>query len=230
MFSEVCGLIQHSQVSVLIDFTPLYCGKLAVICVLPSNTTNFLNTKMHLKCLVLFRPSSGTEVQNLKTGWAWVRSILQFLRSYEFYRCQNTGLFYFLFLTHLFYLLLNHAPLFIRWLKYFGKTALCWTCLKIKLSWWLYIHIYMSTNVLWKPLISRSGFGYSFWRSYISVVITLVLVYVYCLAFFFIISLYIKHAVSCVVLFNPFQSNFSANCIFTSSYLFWAGKSLVDYL
>jgi hypothetical protein len=30
--------------------------------------------------------------------------------------------------------------------------------------------------------------------------------------------------------FNPFQSNFSATCILPSSYLFWAGKSLVDYL
>jgi hypothetical protein len=31
---------------------------------------------------------------------------------------------------------------------------------------------------------------------------------------------------------NPFQSNFSANrtCILHSSYLFWAGKRLVDYL
>jgi hypothetical protein len=30
--------------------------------------------------------------------------------------------------------------------------------------------------------------------------------------------------------FNPFQSNFSANRILPSSYLFWAGKRLVDYL
>ena len=30
--------------------------------------------------------------------------------------------------------------------------------------------------------------------------------------------------------FNPFQSNFSANCILPSSYLFWVGKKLVDYL
>ena len=29
---------------------------------------------------------------------------------------------------------------------------------------------------------------------------------------------------------NPFQSNFSANCILPSSYLLWAGKRLVDYL
>jgi len=29
---------------------------------------------------------------------------------------------------------------------------------------------------------------------------------------------------------NPFQTNFSANCILLSSYLFWAGKTLVDYL
>jgi len=29
---------------------------------------------------------------------------------------------------------------------------------------------------------------------------------------------------------NPFQSNFSANHILPSSYLFWAGKRLVDYL
>jgi hypothetical protein len=29
---------------------------------------------------------------------------------------------------------------------------------------------------------------------------------------------------------NPFQSNFSANRILPSSYLFWAGKRLVDYL
>jgi hypothetical protein len=29
---------------------------------------------------------------------------------------------------------------------------------------------------------------------------------------------------------NPFQSNFSANRILPSSYLFWAGKMLVDYL
>jgi hypothetical protein len=29
--------------------------------------------------------------------------------------------------------------------------------------------------------------------------------------------------------FNPFQSNFSANRILPSSYLFWAGKRLVDY-
>jgi hypothetical protein len=32
------------------------------------------------------------------------------------------------------------------------------------------------------------------------------------------------------LLFNPFQSNFSANRILLSSYLFWAGKRLVDYL
>jgi hypothetical protein len=30
--------------------------------------------------------------------------------------------------------------------------------------------------------------------------------------------------------FNPFQSNFSATRILPCSYLFWAGKSLVDYL
>jgi hypothetical protein len=29
---------------------------------------------------------------------------------------------------------------------------------------------------------------------------------------------------------NPFQSNFSANRILPSSYLFWAVKRLVDYL
>jgi hypothetical protein len=29
---------------------------------------------------------------------------------------------------------------------------------------------------------------------------------------------------------NPFQSNFSATRILPSSYLFWAGKRLVDYL
>jgi hypothetical protein len=29
---------------------------------------------------------------------------------------------------------------------------------------------------------------------------------------------------------NPFQSNFSANRILPSSYLFWAVKSLVDYV
>jgi hypothetical protein len=30
---------------------------------------------------------------------------------------------------------------------------------------------------------------------------------------------------------NPFQSNFSANCILPSSYLFWGGgQRLVDYL
>jgi len=27
-----------------------------------------------------------------------------------------------------------------------------------------------------------------------------------------------------VMMFNPFQSNFSANCILPSSYLFWTGK------
>jgi hypothetical protein len=32
------------------------------------------------------------------------------------------------------------------------------------------------------------------------------------------------------VYFNPFQSNFSATRILPSSYLFWAGKRLVDYL
>jgi hypothetical protein len=30
--------------------------------------------------------------------------------------------------------------------------------------------------------------------------------------------------------FNPFQSNFSATRILPSSYLFWAGKRLGDYL
>jgi hypothetical protein len=30
--------------------------------------------------------------------------------------------------------------------------------------------------------------------------------------------------------FNPFKSNFSATRILPSSYLFWAGKRLVDYL
>ena len=29
---------------------------------------------------------------------------------------------------------------------------------------------------------------------------------------------------------KPFQTNFSANCILPSSYLFWAGRRLVDYL
>jgi hypothetical protein len=29
---------------------------------------------------------------------------------------------------------------------------------------------------------------------------------------------------------NPFQSNFPANRILPSSYLFWTGKRLVDYL
>jgi hypothetical protein len=30
--------------------------------------------------------------------------------------------------------------------------------------------------------------------------------------------------------FNPFQSNFSANRILPSSYLFWSGERLLDYL
>jgi hypothetical protein len=33
-----------------------------------------------------------------------------------------------------------------------------------------------------------------------------------------------------IALLNPFQSNFSANHILHSSYLFWAVKRLVDYL
>ena len=33
-----------------------------------------------------------------------------------------------------------------------------------------------------------------------------------------------------IISINPFQSNFSANCILPSSYLLWAGKRLVDYL
>jgi hypothetical protein len=32
------------------------------------------------------------------------------------------------------------------------------------------------------------------------------------------------------LIFNPFQSNSSATHILPSSYLFWAGKKLVDYL
>jgi hypothetical protein len=32
------------------------------------------------------------------------------------------------------------------------------------------------------------------------------------------------------LIFNPFQSNFSATHILPSSYLFWSGKRLVDYL
>jgi hypothetical protein len=32
------------------------------------------------------------------------------------------------------------------------------------------------------------------------------------------------------LIFNRFQSNFSATLILPSSYLFWAGKRLVDYL
>jgi hypothetical protein len=32
------------------------------------------------------------------------------------------------------------------------------------------------------------------------------------------------------IYFNPFQSKFSANRILPSSYMFWAGKKLVDYL
>jgi hypothetical protein len=32
------------------------------------------------------------------------------------------------------------------------------------------------------------------------------------------------------LIFNPFQSNFSATRILPSSYLFWAGKRLVGYL
>jgi hypothetical protein len=32
------------------------------------------------------------------------------------------------------------------------------------------------------------------------------------------------------LIFNPFQYNFSATRILPSSYLFWAGKRLVDYL
>jgi hypothetical protein len=37
-------------------------------------------------------------------------------------------------------------------------------------------------------------------------------------------------AIFITVLLNPFQSNFSANLILPSSYLFWAVKRLVDYL
>jgi len=123
MFSEVvCGFIQPLQVPVLMEFIPLYRGRLAVICVLPSNTTNFLNLTMHAKFFGLFRPSAGTEVQNLKTTWARVRSISQFLRSHEFYHCQKT-LDYFIFysLRICFICCYNHAPLFIRWLKYFWE-------------------------------------------------------------------------------------------------------------
>jgi len=33
-----------------------------------------------------------------------------------------------------------------------------------------------------------------------------------------------------IIVINPFQSNFSANRIFPSSYLFWMEKRLVNYL
>lgn len=53
VFSEaVCGSIQPLHIAVLIEFVPLYFGKLAVICVLPSNTTNFLNQTIHAMCFV----------------------------------------------------------------------------------------------------------------------------------------------------------------------------------
>lgn len=121
MFCEVvCGFIQPLQVPVRMEFIPLYCGRLAVICVLPSNTTNFLNPTVHAKCFGRFRPSAGTEVQNLKPTWARVRSISQFLRSHGFYHYQkNTGLFYLLFLAHLFYLLLQSCPIIYKMIKIF---------------------------------------------------------------------------------------------------------------
>jgi hypothetical protein len=41
---------------------------------------------------------------------------------------------------------------------------------------------------------------------------------------------HVVHNDKIVVKFNSFQSNFSANQILPSSYLFWAVKRLVDYL
>jgi hypothetical protein len=96
MFSEVvCGFIQPLHVAVLMEFIPLCGGKLAVNYVLPHTKPNSLNPTMHVKRFGFFRPSSGTEVHNLNPKWTCVRSILQFLRSHEFYHCRNTGLLFF---------------------------------------------------------------------------------------------------------------------------------------
>ena len=56
-----------------------------MIYILPSNTTNLLTPTVHTTCFRLLRLSSGTEVQNLKPIYKFVKSTLKFLRSKKFY-------------------------------------------------------------------------------------------------------------------------------------------------
>jgi hypothetical protein len=57
----------RAEASVYCDeFIPLCCDKLEVIYILPSNTTNLLNSTLHAECFGRRRPSSGINVHNLK--------------------------------------------------------------------------------------------------------------------------------------------------------------------
>jgi hypothetical protein len=59
--------------------------------------------------------------------------------------------------------------------------------------------------------------------------VVIVLMYCYCLLYIFKLRGSQTFSLAYHVI-NPFQSNFPANRILPSSYLFWAGKRLMDYL
>ena len=63
-----------------------------LICLLLSNTTNVLNPTFHATCFSCPWPSSGVQVHNLKPKWLFVKSIMQFVRSHQFYNCHNVAL------------------------------------------------------------------------------------------------------------------------------------------
>jgi hypothetical protein len=95
--------------------------------------------------------------------------------------------------------------------------------------WWCLIFVYPQCLTG----ISSPFWNLEFWGS-CHIAAKFMHPWVYILLLCFIRTLFL-YRICCwknrrVLMVNPFQSNFSASRILSSSYLFWAGKRLVDYL
>jgi hypothetical protein len=66
-----------------------HLDKLVETYLVPSNTTNLLNPKLHATCFGRPRPSSSIKVHNVKPNGTCVKSTLQFVRYHIFYNCNN---------------------------------------------------------------------------------------------------------------------------------------------
>lgn len=131
-----------------------------------SNTTNVLNPPLYATCFCCPWPSSGIRVHNLKPKWPYVKGILQFVRSHQFYNCHNIGWwggFYSLGISLFFFTKTIVSRIIKSFLIFFCR-------LRFVERVWIFsfcgvFHISVCAYSLWKLLISRWMINYYFWCS-----------------------------------------------------------------